>query len=83
MHLTEVLIDCRELEGGHAAVPEIIYASQIAAIYQSYLGGGGRPLRLAYVANEAFDRGWNPGVEMAQDDGMDIYVTTDIDAALA
>ena len=83
LHLTQVLVDCRALGGGFSAVSEIIYASQIAAIYQSHLEDRGSPLRFAYVANDAFSSRWNPGVEMAKKDGMDLYTTTDFDAALA
>ncbi len=83
MQLTEVLIDCRELEGWWGATPEIIYASRIAVIYRSYLEDGGSPLRIAYVANDAFVGGWSPGVEMAEKGGMDLYTTTDFDTALA
>ena len=83
MQLTEVLIDCREMEGEWSALTEIIYTSQITAIYRSHRKNGGRPIRLAYVALGAIVGGWNPGVETAQEDGMDLYVTTDIDAAIA
>ena len=83
MYLTEVLIDCREMEGEWAATTEIIYTSQITEVYQSFLKYGGRPFRLAYVATDAIIGGWNPGVETARKDGMELYVTTDFDAALA
>ena len=89
MQLTQVLADCRELEGLWLATPEIIYASRIAAIYQSFLKDGGKPFRVAYVASDAyiasdaFRGGFNPGAEVANQSGMDILTTTDFDAALA
>ncbi len=83
MHLREVLIDCREMEGEWSALTEIIYTSQVTAVYQSHLKDGGSAFRLAYVATDAIIGSWNPGVETAQEEGMDLYVTTDFDAALA
>ena len=83
LRLTQVLIDCRELGGQWSATPEIIYASRIADIYRSYLEDGGSPFLLAHVASDAFMSGWSPGVEMAEEGRMDLYTTTDFDAALA
>ncbi len=81
--LTQVLIDCRELEGHWSALQEVIYASQRGAIYQAYVEDGGRPLCIAYVVNDALVSGRSPGFDAAPEDGMDIYITTDFDAALA
>ena len=80
--LTEVLIDCRELGGRGMAFREMTYASRIAALYRSHLRDGGSPFRLAYVANDAFG-GWSPGADVAAGQGLDVYITTDIDAARA
>ena len=83
MHLTDVLIDCREVEGQWLALQEVIYTSQRGAIHQAYVEDGGSPLCLAYVVNDALIGGYSPGFDAAQRDGMDIYITTDFDAALA
>jgi len=81
--LTQVLIGCRELEGHWSALQEVIYTSQRGAVYQSHLESGGNPLCIAYVVNDALVSGRSTGFDAAQKDGMDIYITTDIDAAMA
>ena len=83
MHLTDVLIDCREVEGRWSALQEVIYTSRRGAVYQAYVEDGGSPLCIAYVVNDALVSGRSPGFDTAQRDGMDIYIRTDIDAALA
>ncbi len=83
MHLTDVLIDCREVEGRWSALQEVIYTSRRGAVYQAYVEAGGSPFRIAYVANDALVSGYSPGFDAAQRDGMDIHITTDFDAALA
>ena len=65
------------------ATPGIIYASRIAAIYESYLESGGGPFRIAYVTNPALVGDWNPGAEVVKESVMDLYTTKDFDAALA
>ena len=82
-HLTDVLIDCREVEGRWSALQEVIYTSRRGAVYQAYAEDGGNPLCIAYVVNDALVSGRSPGFDAAQKDGMDIYITTDFDAALA
>ena len=83
IHLTDVLIDCRELEGRWSALQEVIYTSRRGAIHQAYVEAGGSPLCIAYVVNDALVSGRSPGFNAAQRGGMDIYITTDFDAALA
>ena len=79
----EVLIDYRDLKGHGSAVQEIIYATRIVDLYRGYLLQGGRPLRLAYVGNDAFVGGWVPGAEIAGEAGLDVIVTTSLDEAVA
>ena len=82
--LTQVLIDTREVVGLRSAVQGIIYAHQVAALFQSHLRSGGSPIRVAYVANAAFVGDWNPAADVLEvDESFDAYVTTDFDAAIA
>ena len=82
--LTDVLIDSRALGGQGWAVPEIIYAERIATLYRSHLQQGGSPFRTAYVgSDEAIGSDGSPGEEVMKEEGVDVYVTTEMDAALA
>ena len=77
--LTGLLVDYRSLEGQASATQEILYASRIVDLYQTYRASGGHPLRLAYVGNDTFIRGWIPGQEIAQAEGIETLVTKDLE----
>jgi hypothetical protein len=74
---TSMLVDYRTMKGRGSATLEILYATRVSQLYHEHLEGGGRPLRFAYLGSGEFVKNWQPGVELARAQGLEIMATTD------
>ena len=77
-----VLIDNRALEGKMDTSQEMTYASGVVRHYEAHLRSGGSPLRMVFVGNPSFIKTWQPGINLARKEDMDVHATTDMDQAL-
>jgi hypothetical protein len=80
--LNKVLADIRALEGETAMVEEIMYAMGIGKLHSQHLEIGGAPLKIAYVGNESFIRSFNPGPDVAEKYGLEVFLTTNLNQAI-
>jgi hypothetical protein len=78
-----VVIDNRQLVGGMSTTEEVAYAGGAVRHYQDHLRNGGSPLKLAYVGNPSFIKTWQPGVNLARKEGLEVFTTTEMDETLA
>lgn len=76
-----VLIDNRALEGRMNTSEEMTYAAGVLGHYEAHLRAGGSPVKLAYVANSSFIKTWQPGVNMAKKEGLDVFATAEMSEA--
>jgi len=81
--LDKALIDFRQLEGNIAATEKIIYAEGILDHYKLHLSSGGRPLRIAFVGKAPQVSTYEPGIDIANSEGIPFTLTTDLEESLS
>jgi len=80
--LDRVLIDFRELEKDSFATADLLYAYNVAGIYERYLAEGGEPLKMAYVGPPTYGTGSIPAVRVARESGLDVILTSEMSEAM-
>ena len=78
--ISNVLIDSRDLVGEQMLTEELLYASQARQLYQSYLSGGGQPLKIAFVSKKTLSEDLSEAISQIQ--GLDAFVTRDYKQAV-
>jgi hypothetical protein len=79
--LSKVLIDFRQLHGDIYAVQKIMYTHQVIDQVKNYLASGGNPLQVAYVGKAPQVSTYEPGIEIADREGIQAIITVDINEA--
>ena len=79
--LHQVLIDFRALEWESFATAELLYAFNVAGMYERYLAEGGEPLKMAYVGPSSSGTNSAPAVRVARESGMDVILTSELSEA--
>ena len=79
--ITRVLINYRELQGVPAATEKIIYAFGVMDHYREHLSSCGMKLRVAYVGGALQVSSYEPGLQIARDEGLPFELFTDVEQA--
>jgi len=79
--LSKVLIDFRKLHGDIYAVQKIMFAQQAIDQIRNYFASEGKDLQIAYVGKAPQVSTYEPGLEMAEREGMQAIVIEDINEA--
>lgn len=79
--LSKVLIDFRKLHGDIYAVQKIMFAQQAIVQIRNYFASEGKDLQIAYVGKAPQVSTYEPGLEMAEREGMQAIVIEDINEA--
>ena len=77
-----VLVDFRGLSGGDEENPEVEYVQGVSLKYQEYLDTGGIPIKVVVVGREEMIRAWKQSEELAQDYGLEVFVTGNYEEAV-
>ena len=77
-----VLVDFRGLSGGDEGNPEVEYVRGVSQKYQEYLDTGGIPIKVVVVGREEMIQAWKQSEELAQDYGLDVFVTSNYEDAV-
>ena len=78
----KVLIDFRRLRGDIAAIEKVIYSESIKEQYAQHLEYGGEPLRVAYLGAAHQVSTYEPGLELAESEGLPFTLTTEMEDAM-
>ncbi|MHA2061302.1 MAG: hypothetical protein ACW963_03315 [Candidatus Sifarchaeia archaeon] len=79
--LSKVLIDFRKLHGDIYAVQKIMYTQQVLGQVKDYFATRSKDLQFAYVRKAPQVSTNEPGLEMAEREGIQVIVTDDINEA--
>ena len=79
--LSKILIDFRKLHGNIYAVQKILYTLQVIDKVKNYFASRGKDMQFAYVGKAPQVSTYEPGLEIAEQEGMQAIVTDDINEA--
>lgn len=77
-----VLVDFRGLSGGDEENPEVEYVQGVSQKYREYLDTGGIPIKVVVVGREEMIQAWKQSEELAQDYGLEVFVTGNYEEAI-
>jgi len=75
---TSVLIDFSQLTDADSATLRVMFAASARELYEHHLSAGGQPLRVAFFGRFLT---WQPGMEVASQNGPGVRTFTNIDEA--
>ncbi|MFC1563570.1 hypothetical protein ACFL6G_01480 [candidate division KSB1 bacterium] len=79
----KVLIDYRQLDGDIAATEKMIYTMKIIDLLKTHYKSGGQQLFIAFLGKIPQISTFEPGADLADQEGWPYILTKDIDEALS
>ena len=79
--ISKILIDYREIKGVILATQKTLFSYSNLELYRNHLATGGQEIQTAFVGSPPLVSTFEPGIELAKNNGLAVEIFTEIDKA--